>query len=65
MAARPETARVTASRRWAADPLLLLAGTAVLLALAVGGAVLGRAVPPFTLVLLGVVAAGLSLSGST
>ena len=47
-------------RRWMADPLptLVAVGVGALVAAAVGA-------PPVVLVLLGVVAAGLSLSGST
>ena len=58
-------AEVSSARRWVADPLSALGPVAlVTLALTVA-AIAGSAVPPFVLVLLGVTAAGLALSGST
>ena len=58
------TAEVSAARRWRADPLTALGVVAAVTALVAPLTLLGWGAP-FVLVLLGVVAAGLSLSGST
>lgn len=56
---------VSTTRRWAADPLAAMGLLAVLTAVALGWALSAPATTPLVLVLLAVVAAGLSLSGST
>ena len=56
---------VPVARRWAADPVTALAAVTLATAVASLGALAGWSVPPVALVLLGVTAAGLALSGST
>ncbi len=56
---------VSTARRWAADPLPTMAVVAVLTAAALGSTLAASSATPLVLVLLAVVAAGLSLSGST
>jgi hypothetical protein len=58
-------ADVPATRRWMADPLVLLTAVAVAALAVLLRQALGTAVPWQLPALLGVVAAGLALSGST
>lgn len=57
--------QVSALRRWGADPVLLLGGVAAVAAVMGVMAASGRPIAWSVPALLGVVAAGLALSGST